>query len=104
MRGGMMMWWWLGVVLVGMGAPHTDQPSVVFRGLDMELTRTTDAMSDARGCTLSIGPPAWQVVLTAHDDFFIRRATGVFAPDEQHLIRVGTHRSVRVCQWRVDQP
>ena len=92
----------IGLPLVGVLLAHKapQQPSVVFHGLDMELVKTTDAMTDATGCLLSIGSSflgGWQFVLTDAEGFFIMRTSrggGYFTPGEQHLIRVGTQKAV----------
>jgi len=70
--------------------------TVVWSGLDMELAQTVDPMTDAKACTLSIGPVSWSVVLVNDKEFFVTPVTAkwTFAPDEQHLIRVGTEKAL----------
>jgi len=96
-RGGAMKTWMIMTVFLLTAVFPTyaaEQSKLVFRGLDMELLQTVDTMTDEKGCALSIGPPSWKFVLTSDKGFFITKTVGQFAPDEQHLIRVGTQKAL----------
>lgn len=86
----------LGLLLLSTSLATAQPVKPVFEGLGMKLTKSTDAMTDAQVCILSVEEGALRVGIQGPSDFGIIPASDklLFAPDEQHLIRVGADKPV----------
>lgn len=76
----------LSVVAVG------DERALLYEGFDLKLEQVTDAMTDEKACVLFVnsGPIYFSVEGKSKATIFPNNEEIHFAPDEKHLIRIGT--------------